>query len=51
MATVMFGYTDGRESRMQCCSFPARSQKVLRIAEMYKVDTVWCLPLDVWEKL
>jgi hypothetical protein len=51
MATVVFGYADGHTGECQCCFFPGAFAEVLRLAEMYNADAVWCVPLDVWGML
>jgi hypothetical protein len=51
MATVMFGYADGREGQCQVCFFPGAFEETLRIATMCGAAAVWCLPLDVWAML
>jgi hypothetical protein len=52
MATVIFGFADGRQSgEFGCCFFPGAFAEVLRLAEMHRAAAVWCLPLDIWGML
>jgi hypothetical protein len=48
MATVMFGFAGREPSSCGCDLFPGAFVEVLRLAALYKADSVWCLPLDVW---
>ena len=52
MATVIFGFADGRTSGgVGCHFFSGMFAEVLRLAEWYGASSVWCLPLNVWESL
>jgi len=52
MATVIFGFADGRVSGgIGCDLVNGAFAEGLRLATLYRAEAVWCLPLNIWEKL